>query len=34
MLADIEYTKARAKLIIDQPFFGTLCMRLKPVETD
>jgi predicted metal-dependent peptidase len=33
MLAQNEYTKARAKLIIDQPFFGTLCMRLKPVET-
>ena len=34
MIADIEYTKARAKLIMDQPFFGTLCMRLKPIETD
>lgn len=33
MIADIEYTKARAKLIIDQPFFGTLCMRLRPIET-
>jgi len=33
MLAETEYTKARARLIIDQPFFGTLCMRLRPVET-
>ncbi len=33
MIADIEYTKARAKLIMDQPFFGTLCMRLRPIET-
>jgi len=32
MLAQTEYTKARAKLIMEQPFFGTLCMRLKPVE--
>ena len=33
MIAKTEYTKARAKLIIDQPFFGTLCMRLRPVES-
>ena len=33
MIADIEYTKARAKLIMNQPFFGTLCMRLRPIET-
>ena len=28
------YTKARASLVLDQPFFGTLCLRLKPVETE
>lgn len=28
------FIKARAKLILDNPFFGTLCLRLKPVETD
>jgi len=28
------FTKARASLILDQPFFGTLCLRLKPVETE
>ena len=27
-----EFTKARAKLVLDNPFFGTLCLRLKPVE--
>jgi predicted metal-dependent peptidase len=26
------YIKARARLILDNPFFGTLCLRLKPVE--
>jgi predicted metal-dependent peptidase len=29
-----EFTKARSKLILDNPFFGTLCLRLKPVEWD
>jgi predicted metal-dependent peptidase len=33
MIAQTEFTKARAKLIIDQPFFGTLCMRLRPKES-
>ena len=28
------FTKARSRLILDQPFFGTLCLRLKPVEDD
>ena len=26
------YTKARAGLILDQPFFGTLSLRLTPIE--
>ena len=26
------YVKARSRLILDNPFFGTLCLRLKPVE--
>ena len=25
---------ARAKLLMDQPFFGTLALRLKVIETD
>ena len=29
-----EFTKARSRLLLDQPFFGTLCLRLKPVETE
>ena len=29
-----EFIKARARLVLDNPFFGTLCLRLKPVETD
>ena len=28
------YTKARARLILDQPFFGTLALRLTPIEDD
>jgi len=28
------FVKARARLILDNPFFGTLCLRLKPVEDD
>ena len=27
-----SFVKARSKLILDNPFFGTLCLRLKPVE--
>ena len=26
------FVKARSRLVLDQPFFGTLCLRLKPVE--
>ena len=29
-----QFVKARSRLILDQPFFGTLCLRLKPVETE
>ena len=29
-----EFTKARSRLLLDQPFFGTLCLRLTPVETE
>jgi len=28
------YTKARARLILDQPFFGTLALRLTPIEDE
>ena len=28
------YVKARSRLILDNPFFGTLCLRLKPIERD
>ena len=28
------YSKARSRLVLDQPFFGTLCLRLKPVQSD
>jgi predicted metal-dependent peptidase len=28
------FTKARSRLVLDNPFFGTLCLRLKPVERD
>ena len=27
-----DLTKARARLLLDNPFFGTLCLRLTPVE--
>ena len=27
-----EFVKARSRLILDNPFFGTLCLRLKPKE--
>jgi predicted metal-dependent peptidase len=30
-MSDI-FIKARAKLVLDNPFFGTLCLRLKPVQ--
>jgi hypothetical protein len=26
-----KLTKARTQLLLNQPFFGTLCVRLKPV---
>ena len=26
------FVKARSRLILDNPFFGTLCLRLKVVE--
>ena len=29
-----SFVKARSRLILDNPFFGTLCLRLKPVERD
>ena len=29
-----EFTRARSQLLLKQPFFGTLCLRLKPVETE
>lgn len=28
------FVKARSQLILENPFFGTLCLRLKPVEWD
>ena len=28
------FTKARSRLLLDQPFFGTLCLRLTPVSTE
>ena len=28
------FVKSRSRLILDNPFFGTLCLRLKPVEWD
>ena len=28
------FVKARSRLILDNPFFGTLCLRLKAVEWD
>lgn len=28
------FVKARSKLVLDNPFFGTLCLRLTPKETD
>ena len=33
-MANELFTKARSRLILDNPFFGTLCLRLKPVETE
>lgn len=29
-----SFVKARSRLILDNPFFGTLCLRLKPVERE
>jgi len=29
-----SFVRARSRLILDSPFFGTLCLRLKPVERD
>ena len=28
------FQKARSRLILDNPFFGTLCLRQKPTEWD
>lgn len=28
------FVQARSRLILDQPFFGTLCLRLRPVERE
>ena len=28
------FTNSRSQLILTQPFFGTLCLRLKPVEDE
>ena len=28
------FVKARSRLILDNPFFGTLCLRQKPTEWD
>ena len=30
--ATAEYKKARTRLLLDYPFFGTLALRLKPIE--
>ena len=29
-----EYTKARSQLILNHPFFGTLALRLKPIQDE
>lgn len=29
-----QFVRARSRLVLNNPFFGTLCLRLKPVETD
>lgn len=34
MSVENKFLKARAKLLMEQPFFGTLALRLKVVETD
>ena len=34
MSVENKFLKARAKLLMDQPFFGTLALRLKVIETD
>jgi len=34
MSIENKFLKARAKLLMDQPFFGTLALRLKVIETD
>ena len=33
-MSNPAFVKARSRLILDNPFFGTLCLRLKPVERD
>ena len=32
--AQQKFTRARSQLLLKQPFFGTLCLRLKPIETE
>ena len=29
-----EYTKSRSQLVLRNPFFGTLALRLKPISDD
>ena len=34
MSIEDKFLKARAKLLMEQPFFGTLALRLKVIETE
>ena len=33
-MANDLFTKARSSLVLNNPFFGTLCLRLAPKETE
>ena len=33
-MSNDTFTKARSKLVLDNPFFGTLCLRLAPKATN
>jgi len=33
-MANDSFTKSRSKLVLDNPFFGTLCLRLTPKATE
>jgi|TARA_R100001460_G_scaffold30321_2_gene59831 predicted metal-dependent peptidase len=33
-MSNDTFTKARSKLVLDNPFFGTLCLRLAPKATE